>query len=135
MAWSETIAWTHVLAGVDCVMCADIHLDVSAFSFLAAELRQSHFRFGRNQYPRGYSVVPLKRHADELFDLSDDELAAAWRDIADAGASIQRVFAAVKINYAILGNSCPHIHCHVLPQFTVDDTPRPLDGRWRGSPN
>jgi diadenosine tetraphosphate (Ap4A) HIT family hydrolase len=72
-------------------------------------------------------VVALKRHANELFELSDDELADYWRDVADAAAAIQRVFAPVKINYAVLGNLCPHIHCHLLPQFATDDPPRLLD--------
>jgi hypothetical protein len=65
MAWSDPVAWTRMLAGLDCAMCADIHLKVNDFSFLVAEMRQSYFRFGRNQYRRGYSVVALKRHANE----------------------------------------------------------------------
>jgi diadenosine tetraphosphate (Ap4A) HIT family hydrolase len=127
MAWTDPVAWTRMLAGSECEMCADIHLEVNAFSFLVAEMRQSYFRFARNQYRRGYSIVSLKRHANELFELSDDELAGYWRDVADAAAAIQRVFAAVKINYAILGNQCPHIHCHVLPQLAGDNPPRLLD--------
>jgi diadenosine tetraphosphate (Ap4A) HIT family hydrolase len=127
MAWSDPIVWTRMLAGSDCVMCADIHLEVNAFSFLVAEMRQSYFRFGRNQYRRGYSVVALKRHANELFELSNHELAEYARDVADAAAAVQRVFAPVKINYAILGNLCPHLHCHLLPQFDADNPPRVLD--------
>ena len=127
MAWTDPVAWARMLAGSDCIMCADIHLEANAFSFLVAELRQSYVRLGRNQYRRGNTVVALKRHANELFELSDDELADYWRDVADAAAAIQRVFAPVKINYAILGNLCPHIHCHLLPQFATDDPPRLLD--------
>jgi diadenosine tetraphosphate (Ap4A) HIT family hydrolase len=33
----------------------------------------------------------------------------------------------VKINCAVLGNQCPHIHCHLLPQFATDNPPRLLD--------
>jgi len=127
MAWSDPAAWARMLAGSECIMCADIHLEVNAFSFLVAELRQSYVRFARNQYRRGYTVVALKRHANELFELSDRELADYSRDVADAAAAIQRVFAPVKINYAILGNLCPHVHCHLLPQFVADHPPRLLD--------
>jgi diadenosine tetraphosphate (Ap4A) HIT family hydrolase len=127
MAWTDPVAWARLLAGADCAMCADIHLEANAFSVLVAELRQSYVRLARNQYRRGYTVVALKRHANELFELSDDELAQYWRDVADAAAAIQRVFAPVKVNYAILGNLCPHIHCHLLPQFAADDPPRLLD--------
>ena len=127
MAWTDPVAWARMWAGSDCVMCADIHLEVNAFSLLVAELRQAYVRLARNQYRRGYTVVALKRHANELFELSDDELADYWRDVADAAAAIQRVFAPVKINYAVLGNLCPHIHCHLLPQFATDIPPHVLD--------
>jgi diadenosine tetraphosphate (Ap4A) HIT family hydrolase len=127
MAWSDPVAWAHMLTGADCVMCADVHLEANAFSLLVAELRQSYVRLARNQYRRGYTVVALKRHANELFELANRELAEYWRDVADAAAALQRVFAPVKLNYAILGNLCPHVHCHLLPQFFTDDPPCLLD--------
>lgn len=127
MAWADPAAWARLRAGADCIMCADIHLPANAFSFLVAELRQSYVRLARNQYRRGYTVVALKRHATELFELADDELAGYWRDVADAAAALQRVFRPVKLNYAVLGNLCPHLHCHLLPQFAADDPPHVLD--------
>jgi diadenosine tetraphosphate (Ap4A) HIT family hydrolase len=127
MAWSDPVEWERMLEGSECAMCADIHLAVNSFSFLVAELRESYVRFARNQFRRGYTVVALKRHACELFELSDLELAAYWRDVADVAAALQRVFAPVKINYSVLGNMCPHLHCHLLPQFAADVPPRLLD--------
>jgi diadenosine tetraphosphate (Ap4A) HIT family hydrolase len=37
------------------------------------------------------------------------------------------VYTQVTINYAVLGNLCPHIHCHLVPQFDSDDPHKPLD--------
>lgn len=48
----------------------------------------------------------LKRHANEL---SDAELAGYWRDVADTAAALQRVFGAVKIDYAVLANLFPYV--------------------------
>jgi len=127
MAWTDPTTWARLLAGAGCILCADIHLEANPFSFLVAELRQSYLRLARNQYRRGWVIVALKRHANELFELADRELADYARDIADAAAALQEVFTPVKINYAILGNQCPHLHCHLLPQFFTDDPPRLLD--------
>ena len=103
MAWNNPDAWTRLIDGSTCPICADAHLANNEFSVLIAELRQSYARFAHNQYRRGYSVVILKRHANELFELAEAELADYWRDVADTAAALQRVFAAVKINYAVLG--------------------------------
>jgi len=72
-----------------------------------------------------YAVVILRRHANELFELSDTELRRLyWRDIAGTAAALQRVVGAVKINYAVLGNLRPHVHCHLIPLYvTADDVP------------
>jgi diadenosine tetraphosphate (Ap4A) HIT family hydrolase len=127
MGWSDPPAWARLLDGTDCPMCEDAHLEANAFSRLVAELRQSFVRLGRNQSRRGYTVVISKRHVNELFEFTDDELTGYWRDVADAAAAVQRVFAPVKINYAVLGNLCPHVHCHILPQFAADDGRHVLD--------
>jgi diadenosine tetraphosphate (Ap4A) HIT family hydrolase len=127
MAWADPAAWARQLDGTACGMCADARLKTNQFSQLIAELRQSYARLAHNQYRRGYTVVILKRHANELFELSDAELAGYWRDVADTAAALQRVFGAVKINYAVLGNGCPHIHCHLVPLYAADNPPRLLD--------
>ena len=44
--------------------------------------------------------------------------------MADTAAALQRVFGAVKINYAVLGNLCPHVHCHLIPLYAAPTTRR-----------
>src|SRR4051794_26057211 len=107
VAWADASAWAGLLDGTAGPMCADAHLETNQFSRLIAELHHSYVRLAYNQYRRGYTVVILKRHANELFELSDAELAGYWRDVAGTAAALQRVFGAVKINYAILGDLCP----------------------------
>jgi hypothetical protein len=69
-------------AGLNCVMCADMHLDENAFSHKVAEFEHTYVRLPKNQYVRGWTILALKRHANELFELTDPELAAFWQDVA-----------------------------------------------------
>jgi diadenosine tetraphosphate (Ap4A) HIT family hydrolase len=39
------------------------------------------------------------------------------------GRALQDVFAPIKINYNVLGNSVPHLHTHIVPRYA--DDPRP----------
>jgi diadenosine tetraphosphate (Ap4A) HIT family hydrolase len=33
------------------------------------------------------------------------------------GGALEGVYAALKINYAILGNNVPHLHAHIQPRY------------------
>lgn len=80
MKWLPPEVWTRLKDGIDCSMCADLHLDENPFRLKVAELRQSYVRLPRNQYLRGWTVVALRRHASELFELSDAELRRVLSD-------------------------------------------------------
>jgi diadenosine tetraphosphate (Ap4A) HIT family hydrolase len=100
--------WARLKAGVDCPMCADMHLEVNAFSYLVAELERSYVRLVRNQYRRGWTILALKRHATELFELAEDEHAEFWREVACAARALNDLCRPVKTNYSVLGNLGPH---------------------------
>lgn len=127
MQWLEPAAWQRLLDGVDCPMCGDLHLEANPFSVLVAELEHSYVRLPRNQYRRGWTIVALKRHASELFELSPAELAGFWQEVAAVGRALHRRYQPAKLNYAVFGNLCPHIHCHLVPQFYTDDPSLPLN--------
>jgi hypothetical protein len=82
MGWIPAEQWARLKAGVDCPMCADMHLEVNAFSYLVAEFERSYARLVRNQYRRGWTILALKRHAAELFESAEDEHAEFWREVA-----------------------------------------------------
>jgi diadenosine tetraphosphate (Ap4A) HIT family hydrolase len=116
-----------VITDPGCAMCADIHLDVNPFSFLVAELKRSNVRLARNQFRRGWTIVALRRHATELFDLAPDELAEFWHEVALVARALSTMYRPVKINYAVLGNRCPHVHCHLVLHFQDDDPEQGLN--------
>jgi diadenosine tetraphosphate (Ap4A) HIT family hydrolase len=78
VSWTSADEWSRMKAGLDCVMCADIHLDENEFSHKVAECEHTFVRLPKNQYLRGWTIVALKRHAEELFELTDSELLALW---------------------------------------------------------
>jgi len=126
MTWKDPEKWQAMLSGKDCPFCEDIHLDENEFSYKVVELEHSFIRLPKNQYIKGWLVVALKRHANELYELSDSELAGFWREVALVAKASKVVFNPVKLNYAIYGNLCPHIHCHIFPQYLDNDPHAPI---------
>lgn len=49
----------------------------------------------------------------------------------DATASLgsAALYTPAKINYAIFGNLCPHLHCHLLVQTYQADPDKPINMR------
>jgi diadenosine tetraphosphate (Ap4A) HIT family hydrolase len=125
--WQQRDRWLAMKSSEACPICADIHLDVNEFSFKVAELERSWLRFNRNESAAGWCIVFLKRHANELWELDADELAGFWRDVARAAKVVNRVYQPAKMNYAVYGNLCPHVHCHLIPQPYTADPTRALD--------
>ena len=36
------------------------------------------------------------------------------------GRALEQVFASVKLNFELLGNAVPHLHCHIKPRYYGD---------------
>jgi diadenosine tetraphosphate (Ap4A) HIT family hydrolase len=81
-----------------------------------------------DQFFAGWTVVVLKRHVTELYDLDRDERAALMDAVSEVARAVATVYAAVKMNYALLGNQLPHIHWHLIPRTANDPIPR--DAVW-----
>ena len=62
-----------------------------------------------------------KRHAVELHDLTADELRLFSSDVAAVGRTLTSLFAPAKLDNLVMGHLCPHVHCHVYPQYAHDD--------------
>jgi len=77
-----------------------------------------------DQFFPGWTVLVLKRHARELFDLSRDERSRVIEEVTSVAGALAEVFKPVKINYGLLGNQLPHIHWHVVPRLADDPAPR-----------
>jgi diadenosine tetraphosphate (Ap4A) HIT family hydrolase len=117
MRWQPPEVWTKLKAGIGCRVCAVVHLDENSVSFKVAKLRRSFARLPKNQYLRGWTVVALKRHASELFELDDRELGEFWQDVARVARALDQIYRPAKISYGVMGFQCPHLHCHLRVFF------------------
>lgn len=84
-----------------------------------------------DQFFRGYSFVTLKRHAEELYDLTDKARRSFLEDMSKIAKALAKTFTPDKMNYELLGNGMPHLHWHLVPRYKAD----PMWGRpiWTGS--
>jgi len=75
-------------------------------------------------------AVVAKRHVIEPFELPASAGFAFWRDVLGVAKALTDLFAPVKMNYEIHGNTIPHLHVHLYPRFHADPfVGRPIDPR------
>jgi len=88
-----------------------------------ATLGESAVYLHDDQFFPGWSVLVLRRHATELFELEPDERARLMSEVSGVAHALKLVFDARKINYALFGNLVPHAHWHVIPRLPTDPAP------------
>jgi diadenosine tetraphosphate (Ap4A) HIT family hydrolase len=81
-----------------------------------------------DQFFAGWTVLVLKEHLSELFDLSKETRGMLMEEINYVAQTLTQVFDAKKMNYELLGNQVPHIHWHLIPRLKTD--PDPLKPVW-----
>lgn len=77
-----------------------------------------------DQFFPGWTLVVLKRHATELFELSPEERARLIEEVSRVARALAEEYGALKMNYELLGNQVPHIHWHLVPRVPDDPAPR-----------
>jgi|WetSurMetagenome_2_1015567.scaffolds.fasta_scaffold111311_1 ATP adenylyltransferase len=126
MQWKSPKLWEELRKGINCPLCANLPMKENQHSFLVAELDQSYVQLPKNQYCYGWTIVGLKRHANELFELSPQELNGFWQDVSLVAQALYEIHHPAKIDYCIFGHHCPHIHCHLVLQTFESDPSRPV---------
>jgi diadenosine tetraphosphate (Ap4A) HIT family hydrolase len=89
-----------------------------------ADLELSAAYLYEDQFFPGWTVVVLKRHATELYELSKSERGQLIEEVSEVAAVLAMTFEPVKMNYELLGNQVPHVHWHVIPRLADDPVPR-----------
>lgn len=111
--------------GWDCAMCADGRPDdngfgVRIFAGPASDAYLQRADVGHD----GYTIVIWRgRHVAEPTELSADEASAYFADVVRVARAIEIRYRPLKMNLAVLGNSLPHLHTHVIPRYEIDDAP------------
>ncbi|GJL69110.1 MAG: HIT family protein [Nitrospirales bacterium] len=76
-----------------------------------------------DQFFAGWTVLVLKEHVSELFDLSRVARSMLMEEVSHVAQTLAQVFDAKKINYELLGNQVPHMHWHLIPRLKTDTDP------------
>lgn len=129
-AWMPRQAWDALVRGEECPLCATVvATEVSdPYGYTVADLEVSRLRLAANQFVPGYCVLIYKQHVREPYQLPVAERQRYFEDMMRAARALDQVFTPVKMNFQLLGNAVPHLHCHLVPRFYGDPAPsRPLD--------
>lgn len=71
----------------------------------------------RDQKHKGRIVVKFKDHKTEYFQLTKEENAGFFAELALAAKAVFNLYHPDKINYATFGDGVPHVHVHVVPKY------------------
>ena len=77
----------------------------------------------------GRCLLVLNEHQEDLTELRLELAEHFLRDMRSASRAIKHAAQADRINYAILGNAEPHLHCHLIPRRQEAD-PVPKRAPW-----
>ena len=102
-----------------CAYCEEGEL-VGKFGIKITELAASKVYLFREQSHRGRVIVASKRHVGELVDLERRERQAFMDDVAKVASALHRLFSPEKVNYGAYGDTCGHLHFHLVPKYAAD---------------
>ena len=92
------------------------------------ELEHSWLNSEHKECIMGACHVTAKKHAIELYDLTDEELLGFMKEVSIYAKALKKVTKAIKINYEIHGNTIPHLHLHLYPRYMNDPFPNQAIG-------
>ncbi len=78
-----------------------------------------------NQNTLGKCFLILKRHDEDICDLTPDELSDLWATLRRVRDALCARFQPDRFNYSFLMNQDRHVHLHVIPRY---DTRRTFAG-------
>lgn len=128
--WMPREEWDALVHGDGCPLCAALTATapLDAYGLTIADLGCSRLRLAANQFSPGYCVLICARHVREPYDLTAEQNAAFFADMMRVGRVLERLFAPTKMNFQLLGNAVPHLHCHIIPRYYGDPAPsQPLN--------
>jgi diadenosine tetraphosphate (Ap4A) HIT family hydrolase len=82
------------------------------------------------QYLRGYCILLADPVVSSLNDLSREQRAVFLLDMASIGDALMKVTGAYRINYAVMGNSDPYLHAHIVPRYSDEPEVYLHDQPW-----
>ena len=94
--------FSRIVAGE--IPCYKIAEDENYFAFLDI-----------NPLQKGHTLVIPKQEVDNIFDLSDEQIAGLQVFAKKVALAIRKAIPCVKVGQCVLGLEVPHAHIHLIP--------------------
>lgn len=123
--WMPRERWDALVRGEGCPLCDAVAATKMAdqYGYTVADLDLSRLRLAANQFVPGYCVLICKKHVREPYDLTSQERTVYFEEMMRVAQALEKVFHPIKMNFEILGNAVPHLHCHLKPRYYGDPAP------------
>jgi diadenosine tetraphosphate (Ap4A) HIT family hydrolase len=82
------------------------------------------------QYLRGYCILQADPEVESINSLEPAQQAEFLCAMVMVGDAIMEVTGAYRINYAIMGNSEPVLHAHIVPRYLSEPDDMRIIGPW-----
>lgn len=120
MPWPDD--WDDRVSGRRCAMCDEGRPDETPHGVRIFEGHYVDAYIGRRAVQRGYvAAIWRGSHVIDLRDLTSEQRAGYWDEVASVAEAVATHFNARKVNYEVLGNLMPHLHTHVTARFAEGD--------------
>ena len=90
---------------------------LAGFGIKICDLKVSQLILFKEQSHPGRVIVAYKDHVSELVDLSAEERALFFEDVAAAAKALHKAFHPDKVNYGAYGDGGSHLHFHLVPKY------------------
>ncbi|KAK9837028.1 hypothetical protein WJX81_008115 [Elliptochloris bilobata] len=92
--------------------------------------------FDDSNYPAWLVLVPQVPNVTEVIDLSEEDQAQLWREVAAACRALRAIFRPTKLNIGAIGNYVSQLHLHVTARDVGDPSwPGPCYGAVPAAPH
>jgi len=126
--WMPRDKWNALIRGDNCNDCAHLASGQNPHGYKVTDLKVSRLDLFKSQFVPGCCILYLRRHIVEPYQLSVEERTLYFEDLMRSAQAIAEAFKPDKMNYQILGNGGPHLHCFLQPRFYGDSEPGwPID--------
>ena len=90
---------------------------LAKFGIKICDLEASQLVLFKEQSHPGRVIVAYKDHISEPVDISPEDRAAYFEDVAKVAKAIHKAFRPAKINYGAYGDGGSHLHFHLVPKY------------------
>ncbi len=111
---------------MDCIFCKIIDGEIPAVKVLDEELVIAFMDI--NPSSKGHMLVVPKRHAENIFEIPESDLAATIKAVKICAKAVKEVLNAEGITVLQLNGKAsdqivPHFHIHIIPRWENDGLP------------